>query len=149
MLGPLIAAFCLLALGTVIGAALLIMVRFGSLHGDRIGAALRQRREHRRNVRALKHQAGIPIERLAFDLRRLRLLIQHSAHGSATQQSALRQAYDGVLIDTCAMLGVPHELDRATVGLERDIERVRVEAMLEARGIVLGRGQWRDQNADH
>lgn len=149
-----------MALGTVIGLTLLIMVRFGiaarrldraisDLTGGRHRHPVEQRLEHRRNVRALKHQSGIPIERLGSDLRRLRELIAHSSHSSATQQSALRQAYDGVLIDTCAMLDVGHELDRPTVGLERDIERVRVEAMLESRGIVLNRGHRRDQNADH
>ncbi|WP_157683494.1 hypothetical protein [Microlunatus soli] len=154
-----IAGLGLLALGTVIGLTLLIMVRFGiaarrldraisELTGGRLRHPVEQRLEHRRNIKALKNQCGIPIERLSFDLRRLRELIAHS-HGSATQQSALRQAYDGVLMDTCRMLDVPHELDRPTAGLERDIERVRVEAVLESRGIVLSRGHRRDQNADH
>jgi hypothetical protein len=59
----------------------------------------------------------------------------------------LRQAYDTVLKETCAMVQVEHELDRPTGGMERDIERLRVEAMLEARGIVLSRSRRHDQNA--
>lgn len=147
-------------MGTLIGIAMLIMVRSGvaarrvdralnDLTKGRVRRPVQRRLEHRRDVKALKHQSGIPIEQLGSDLRRLRELIQHADHGSATQQSALRQAYDAVLVDTCSMLDVRHELDRPTGGMERDIERVRVEALLECRGIVLSRGHRRDQNADH
>ena len=59
----------------------------------------------------------------------------------------MRRAYDSVLIDTCRMLSVEHELDLPTAGIERDIERVRVEAMLESRGIVLTPPRRHDQNA--
>ncbi|WP_168207291.1 hypothetical protein [Microlunatus elymi] len=114
---------------------------------QRISQPLKERREHRRNVRALKHQVGVPIERLGADLRRLRELIRHSEHASATQQAALRQAYDRVLIETCAMLDLPHHLDLPTEGLERDIERLRVEAMLEGHGIVISNIRRHGQNA--
>jgi len=106
------------------------------------------RREHRRNVRALKHQVGMPIERLGADLRRLRNQIQHSEHCSATQQTAARQAYDRVLAEICAMLQLEHELDLPTMGLERDIERLRIEAVLEAHGIVIGDGRRHDRRHD-
>lgn len=115
--------------------------------GRRIERPLEERLEHHRNVRALKHQRGTPIERLGADLRRLRYLIQHSEHHSATQQEALRRAYDSVLADTCRMLSVEHELDLPTAGMERDIERVRIEANLESRGIVLTPPRRHDQNA--
>lgn len=115
----------------------------------RLEQRLEQRLEHHRNVRALKHQHGPPIERLGADLRRLRHLIQHSEHHSASQQEALRRAYDSALVDTCRMLSVEHELDLPTTGFERDIERVRVEANLESRGIVLTPPRRHDLNADH
>jgi hypothetical protein len=40
-------------------------------------------------------------------------------------------------MQACQMLNVPHELGKDTVGPERDIERIRVEAELERAGIVL------------
>jgi hypothetical protein len=151
-------ALGVLALLIIAGLPLLIMVGIDAAIGDsdpwmrgqrihRVSQTLHDRREHRRNVRALKHQVGIPIERLGSDLRRLRELIRHSDHASATQQAALRQAYDRVLIDTCTMLDLQHQLELPTVGLERDIERLRVEAMLEGHGIVLSNIRRHDQNA--
>lgn len=82
---------------------------------------------------------GEPIEKLSADLRRLRGRICTNDHLSATHQIALRKAYDQVLIDTCELLEVGHELDQQTAGSERDLERLRVEAELEGRGIVLSR----------
>jgi hypothetical protein len=149
---------CVLAI--VIMAGLPILILFGQdTAARRLGRTLRtikgraaertfeERLEHHRNVRALKNQRGMPIERLGADLRRLRHLIQHSEHHSATQQEALRRAYDSALADTCRMLAIEHELDRPTAGIERDIERVRIEANLELRGIVLTPPRRHDQNA--
>ena len=147
-----------LALLIIASLPLLIMVGLdAAIGGDddshrgwrikRVSQLLRERREHRRNVQALKHQVGIPIERLGSDLRRLRELIRHSDHCSATQQVALRQAYDRVLIETCEMLDLPHQLELPTEGLERDIERLRVEAMLEGHGIVISNIRRHGQNA--
>lgn len=149
---------CVLAIVIMAGLPILILYGFDStargldrtirtISGNRVERPLEERLEHRRNVRALKNQRGTPVERLGADLRRLRLLIQHSEHHSATQQEALRQAYDAVLADTCRMLSVEHELDLPTAGIERDIERVRIEAILESRGIVLTPPRRHDQNA--
>jgi hypothetical protein len=148
----------ILALLILVGLSILILIgyrraarradgviRVVSFH--RVEHPLEDRLEHRRNVRALKNQHGIPIERLGADLRRLRQLIQHSEHHSATQQVALRQAYDSVLSETCRMLSIEHELELPTAGMERDIERLRIEAELEAHGIVLSRPRRHDQNA--
>lgn len=140
-------------LALVIMAGLPLLILWGFDAGPSGGLRREIRRpvtehlEHRRNVRALKHPPGTPIERLGTDLRRLRGLIQTSDRCSASHQAALRQAYDAVLTEICAMLQVDHELGRPTAGLERDIERFRVEAMLEARGIVIGRSRRHDQNA--
>lgn len=83
---------------------------------------------------------GEPIERLSADLRRLRGRICSSdPHGSASHDVALLRAYDQALVDTCELLDVEHELDHQTGGIERDLERLRVEAELEGRGIVLSR----------
>ncbi len=110
---------------------------------ERVAEAVRQRAEHRRNVSALRHQCGIPIERLAADLRRLRRIIAADAVSSAAHQVGNRLAYDRLLTQCCAMLGIVHELDRETAGHDRDIERLRVEAELERAGLILSTGYGR------
>jgi hypothetical protein len=93
--------------------------------------------EHRRAVRALRDQKGIPLEQLAADLRRLRVLLGQDEHRSAAHQIGNRLAYDRLMMQICAMLKIEHELDGESVGVERDIERFRVEAELERAGVVL------------
>ena len=93
--------------------------------------------EHHRGVRALRHQQGVSLERLAADLRRLRLAVSTDAHRSAAHQLGNRLAYDRVLMQICAMLVIEHDLDTELAGLDRDIERIRVEAELERAGVVL------------
>ena len=93
--------------------------------------------DHRRGVRALRHQNGIPIERLAADLRRLRSVVRGDAHRSAAHQIGNRLAYDRVLMQACEMLDIEHELAGDSIGFERDIERIRVEAELERAGIIV------------
>ena len=93
--------------------------------------------EHRRGVRALRTQQGVPLEQLAADLRRLRALLGHDEHRSAAHQMGNRLAYDRLMMQICGMLSIEHELDGESVGVERDIERFRVEAELERAGVVL------------
>jgi ABC-type phosphate transport system auxiliary subunit len=93
--------------------------------------------EHRRAVKALANQQGVPLEQLAADLRRLRSLLGQDAHRSAAHQMGNRLAYDRLMIQICEMLHIEHELDRDSIGVERDIERFRVEAELERAGVVL------------
>ncbi len=90
---------------------------------------------HRRGVRALRNQHGIPIEKLAADLRRLRVAVRGDANRSAAHQMGNRLAYDRVLMQACAMLEIEHELAGDSIGFERDIERLRLEAELERAGI--------------
>ena len=93
--------------------------------------------EHRRNVRALRHQQGMPLEQLACDLRRLRAAVGSDEHRSAAHQIGNRLAYDRVLMQICAMLQIEHDLTDRLVGLERDIERLRIEAELERAGLII------------
>ena len=93
--------------------------------------------EHRRTLRALRRIHGAPLERLAADLRRLREIVRGDAHRSAAQQLGNRLAYDQVLMQACSMLEIEHELSDATSGMERDIERLRVEAELERAGMTV------------
>ncbi|MBA8793466.1 hypothetical protein FHX74_001071 [Friedmanniella endophytica] len=92
---------------------------------------------HRHEVRALRRQRGVPIERLAADLRRLRRLLGQEVERSAVQQFGARMAYDQVLIQACGMLGVEQRLAEAPDGIDREVERIRVEGELENVGLVL------------
>ena len=56
---------------------------------------------------------------------------------SAAHQMGNRLAYDKLLTQVCEMLEIEHELDADSVGFERDIERIRVEAELERAGLTL------------
>jgi hypothetical protein len=93
--------------------------------------------EHRRTLRALRRIHGAPLERLAADLRRLREVVRGDAHRSAAQQLGNRLAYDQVLMQACSMLEIEHDLREETSGMERDIERFRVEAELERAGVTV------------
>ena len=92
---------------------------------------------HRQAVRELRHQQGVPIEQLAADLRRLRAILGTDAHRSAAHQMGNRLAYDKLLMQVCEMLEVEHDLQSESIGFERDIERIRVEAELERAGLIL------------
>jgi hypothetical protein len=92
---------------------------------------------HRQAVRELRHQQGVPIEQLAADLRRLRAILGTDAHRSAAHQMGNRLAYDRLLMEVCQMLEIEHDLESESIGFERDIERIRVEAELERAGVIL------------
>jgi hypothetical protein len=92
---------------------------------------------HRQAVRELRHQQGVPIEQLAADLRRLRAILGTDARRSAAHQMGNRLAYDKLLMQVCEMLEIEHDLEGESIGFERDIERIRVEAELERAGLIL------------
>jgi len=96
-----------------------------------------QSAQRRRNLRAMRDQRGIPLEQVAANLRRLRAVVTRDAHRSAAHQMGDRLAYDQVLIQACDMLEIEHDLRAESAGMERDIERLRVEAELERAGVVL------------
>jgi hypothetical protein len=132
-----------------VGVTILILLPLGcvllfDLFAGRWDKQIRQWRdsrhdsaEHRRNVRALRKVQGVPLERVAADLRRLRTAVSTDSHRSAAHQMGNRMAYDRVLMQACEMLEIEHELGNDSVGMERDIERIRVEAELERAGVVL------------
>ncbi|GGN70445.1 hypothetical protein GCM10010112_36940 [Actinoplanes lobatus] len=80
-----------------------------------------------------------PIERIAYELRRLD---QQRRSGLVAQSEALYNAvmlaYDTYLRMACRCLGVPERLQSLT-GSDLDLERLRVEATLEAAGLILRR----------
>jgi hypothetical protein len=132
-----------IAVAIMVLVPILIVVCYDLLVG-RWDEKLRRWRErrssaaaHRQAVRELRHQQGLPIEQLAADLRRLRAILSSDAHRSAAHQMGNRLAYDKLLTQVCEMLDIEHELDRESIGFERDIERIRIEAELERAGLIL------------
>jgi hypothetical protein len=82
--------------------------------------------------------AGMPIERIAADLRRIRPQALTPAAGTPmARRRAVIAAYDEALLDACRALDVPTDLDRVTDAFERESERLRTEAELERAGVDL------------
>ena len=131
------------AVSTMILVPVGVVLLYGVLAG-RWDAAIsnwresrRQKAERRRNLRAMRRQQGVPLEHLAANLRRLRGVLTVDEHRSAVHQIGNRVAYDQVLIQASEMLQIEHDLAKHSAGMERNIERLRVEAELERAGVVL------------
>lgn len=96
---------------------------------DAVGARLRRRRHG-------PEPACPPIERLAADLRRVhRTLAEFPPGTPAVRRRATREAYDALLVQACTALEVPHHLDGTGEGIDREVERLRVEEALRTAGI--------------
>jgi hypothetical protein len=80
---------------------------------------------------------GPPIERLASDLRRLRTELVTQPPTTNVRRIALLSAYDSVLTATCARLDIDTELAVATNDRDRELERLRAEALIEQAGVPL------------
>lgn len=80
---------------------------------------------------------GPPIEQIAADLRRLGRQRTGIATRSPVWFAAVQRAYEERLVQACRSLGVVQHLNELT-GLDREIERVRMEGELQAAGLVLG-----------
>lgn len=114
----------------------------------------RRRRRERRTIARLDRAVGAdkltrdidlsrfdrpdrrPLEQLAVDLRRLGGQRVGAGGRSAVWHSAVLQAYDERLRLACAALGITQHLDELT-GVDREIERVRVEGLLHRAGLFL------------
>src|SRR5918992_536259 len=96
------------------------------LLAGRWDASIRRWREKR--AAGAENRKGIPA---------LRALLSQDEHRSAAHQMGNRLAYDRLMIQICEMLDIEHELGGDSIGVERDIERFRVEAELERAGVVL------------
>jgi hypothetical protein len=80
--------------------------------------------------------AGRPLEDIVADARRLAPRALHPPRGtSRTKVVALRYAYDHVLSEACAALGIDHLLGVLDAGDELDAERARVESLLWLAGV--------------
>lgn len=77
-----------------------------------------------------------PIECVAADLRRVRRVLACFPPGTpAIKRIGARQAYDELLVQACAALDVRHRLRTLPEGMDRDIERLRVEECLRHQGL--------------
>jgi hypothetical protein len=77
-----------------------------------------------------------PLERIAATLRRLSAEMRHLRRGtSAVRRRGLQMAYDDTLIAACRALEVPNELSDLPEGMERKVERLRVETELMRAGL--------------
>lgn len=105
---------------------------FGSVHPRlprllwRRPAAAEQRPVHR------------PLQDVAADLRRLsRQLGRVPAGAPMARRRGLQAAYDDVLIEAAGQLELPTTLGGEVPGVARDVERLRLEAVLEDAGLAL------------
>jgi hypothetical protein len=66
-----------------------------------------------------------------------RLLVEYPAGTPAARRFGTRQAYDELLVQACRQVGVPHQLGELPEGMDREIERLRVEQSLRERGLAV------------
>ena len=131
-------AAALLTLGQIVGLTLLVSVPFLLLaHWAALqrGAGVLARRCGL--VRpALPPPPGQPIERIAADVRRIGHELKHAPAGLPVARLAgWREAYDDALLAACRSLRLDTELAELPHGVRRDLERLRVERMLDAAGL--------------
>jgi hypothetical protein len=90
----------------------------------------------RRHLPAPTTPIGPPIEALAADLKRLRRVTLEVEPGTShVRRVAAVAAYDDALVQACLALGLPDTLTGLAPGPDREAERLRVEALLEAAGL--------------
>ena len=81
--------------------------------------------------------AGPPVERLAADLRRLSAACRELPRGTShARYRGMLAAYDDVLCSACRALDIEQSLGSLPPGLDRDLERLRVEGALESAGLL-------------
>lgn len=83
---------------------------------------------------------GPPVEQLARDVERIRRdLATLDPDSPRARRVGILAAYDDVLVDACRALGLPHTLPEEPDGLEREVERLRIEDALVTLGLIRGR----------
>ncbi|MEH1098124.1 hypothetical protein [Micromonospora sp. CPCC 205561] len=117
-------------------------------------AEWRERRQERRTIARLNRAVGAealardvdlaeldradrrPLEELAADLRRLRVQRVGPDGRRSVWHGTVLQAYDDRLRAACRALGIAEHLGELE-GVDRELERVRVEGVLHAAGLTL------------
>jgi hypothetical protein len=133
--GPLGTVLGILAV-TAVGAVVVGVVLYA---GTLSGAGIRLGRRLHLVRQPPPTPVGMPLERIARDLRRLRLQTVHEAGSPEARHRAVLMAYDGALADACRALGIETDLLELADGMEREAERFRVEVELERAGVQLHR----------
>lgn len=101
-------------------------------------AAIRLPRLVRRLRRPQVVATGPSIEQVSADLRRVhRLLTGFEPGTSAIRRLGARAAYDALLVQACAAVEVEHRLAELPEGMDRELERLRVEESLRDAGLVI------------
>jgi hypothetical protein len=123
-------ALCLALLApTVVLGAIFAIPKWVAVAGE-------ARRRRLRRLGKLVTPSGPPLERLAADLRRLRVQ-RTDPHRSRVQREGARLAYEDVIRQTATALDIAHDLDGATSRFGREVELMRIEQALLAAGLVL------------
>jgi hypothetical protein len=123
------------------GLALCALAGLVALMGPRRAArvwwrllAVRERSPHPPEPQPM----GRPIELIARDAQRLGLRFRYVPAGASYARiEARRRAYDEVLGEACRALRLEHLLAVLPPGPELDVERLRVEAVLDRAGFRL------------
>jgi hypothetical protein len=118
------------------GAALCVATVWLILHwtevAEWLAAACRRWGLLREPMRTFEH----PLERIAADLRRLAGALSRIEPGTPNvRRVGLVLAYDDTLVAACRALDLPQSLCELPLGLDRELERMRVETALEAAGL--------------
>ena len=100
----------------------------------RIGRVLHRR--VRRTPRAEVVPLRRPIEQLGADVRRLRDAFGRDGMRFAKYEGSTPQAYDGALTEAADALELTHFLASLPPGVDRDLERARIERLLEDAGLL-------------
>lgn len=125
--------YLLLVMGTLAYAAGWLFSPRGRKFRERVVLRL-ERARARRTVAP----GGRPIESIAADVRRLGSRYHRLDPRTAfAKADGVRRAYDGVLAECCTALGLTHLLAVIPPGPELDVERARVEGVLESSGLSL------------
>jgi hypothetical protein len=104
------------------------------LHAPKVVA-----RVARRIKPAVLCPSGRPIQAVAADLRRLHRMLDELEPGTPmVRRVGARRAYDALLIQACAAMAVEQHLaELPEEGMDRDLERLRVEELLRSAGMVI------------
>lgn len=141
-MGPLSGVELMLGIGKLTLAASIPLVLIWLLfNGDRVGRGVVAglRRVGLVRPEPEPQPVRVPLERIAADLCRLATAMRDAPRGvSRVRHTGTLLAYDDRLAAAALALDVRHALDELPLGMDRDLERLRVEAELRAAGLVFG-----------
>lgn len=82
--------------------------------------------------------SGPSIQQVSADLRRVRKILAGYESGTpAIRRRGTREAYDALLVQACRAVGVEHRLHGLPEGMDRELERLRVEESLRSAGLAI------------